>query len=136
MTIPFSLHFTNPSVRRANRLLVKRMQRTIGGILLLILTNIACVGCNSLAPDTSSGDPSLSWSDQREIEGLLASLDIKYPIVSIGRAGPNQWNVECQGRPLSYCEREMFYFTAYRKDGHWHADKSSVRIGKMYEYQM
>ena len=109
------------------------MQRAISSSLLPSLLIIVCSGCGTLRPDSSvSVDPSISWSDLREIERLLPVVGVRHPISGITRLGPDKYSVSCDGRRFTEWTYEVIWFTVFRKDGRWFADKSSISKGVGY----
>jgi len=111
------------------------MQRAISSTLLAIVS-VAQVGCGTLLPESSvSADPSVSWSDVREIERLLPVVGIRHPIAGISRIDAERYSVMCNGSHFNDIEYEQIYFTAYHRNGRWFADKSSIRrsIGVMVD---
>jgi hypothetical protein len=103
------------------------MPRAISSILFSSLLSIVCAACGTLLPDSSvSADPSISWSDLREIERLLPMVGVRHPISGITRMRPDKYSVTCDGRHLSEWTYERFSFTVFRRDGRWFADKSPI----------
>jgi hypothetical protein len=100
------------------------MHALLRNILVYFTLAIAFVGCSTLAPESSihiNGDPIVSWNDVREIERLLPSLGIKYPITEITPKGPDRAEIVCTIRP-SYegnPTEEVESFTVVRRGGHW-----------------
>lgn len=109
------------------------MSRAIQTALLSSLLIVACSGCGTLLPDSSiSADPSISWSDLREIERLLPVVGVRYPISGITRVRADEYSVTCDGRHFSEWTYETFSFTVFRRDGRWFVDKSSITRGVGY----
>jgi hypothetical protein len=108
--------------------------RNIPACLLLA---IAFVGCSTLAPESSihiNSDPIVSWNDVREIERLLPSLGIKYPITEITPKGPDRFIIICTIRPPygdPYTPSDEIEFTVVRKDGHWVVAGRPQRISRV-----
>jgi len=106
-------------------------------VLAYLLLAIAFAGCSILAPESSihiNGDPIVSWNDVREIERLLPSLGIKYPITEITPEGPDCAKIICTIRPPSgdpYTPSDEIEFTVVRKDGHWIVSGRPQRISRV-----
>ena len=112
------------------------MPRAISTILFSSLVGIVFTGCGTLLPDSSvSADPSISWSDLREIERLLPIVGVRHPISGIARWGPDKYSVTCHGHHLNEWTYEQFSFIVYHRHGRWIADKSSVKkdLGRIVE---
>ena len=98
------------------------------------------VACSTLATDPAtivSGELPLSWSDVRDVERQLPALGIRLPIYAISIEAVDRAEISC-ALPMSAEERERFarreivtlpavVFTVRRRNGHWFADRSSVR---------
>jgi hypothetical protein len=107
------------------------------------LIGLALAGCSMLAPDPSisvTGDHPMSWDDVREIERLLPALGIHRPIYAIRMQGADRAEVSCavspslsSGAAADTFRREGIVtfpadvFTAFRRNSHWYADRSSVQ---------
>src|SRR5947209_5562293 len=91
------------------------------------LVSVLFVGCSTFGPEPSipiNGEPSLSWSEVHEIQGLLPSLGIKHGITEITMHGPDRANVYCQTRPPPYPPistdgGDGIEFTIVRRNSHW-----------------
>ena len=105
--------------------------RPFGSVVALVLVSIICAGCNTLASDSASTDPSVSFTDLREIEGLLPGIGVSGTVTGVARYTDHQYHVEVLGRRLGNGRREMTYFNVYRIGGHWRADPYSIRKGKV-----
>ncbi len=88
---------------------------------------LAACGSLKLAPDVYvDGKYPFTESDEREIERLLPGTGIKGPISSISTYGPDEagftaGHVRYHGR-----EGYRYEFTAQRRFGRWHIDRSSI----------
>lgn len=121
----------SPPPAVAQLFLVRPMPRAISSILFSSLLSIVFTGCGTLLPDSSvSADPSISWSDLREIERLLPVVGVRHPITGITRSGPDKYLVECRGRQFTEWTYEVIWFNVFRRDGRWFADKSSIKRGE------
>ena len=98
------------------------------GVTAITVCLAAC-GSLKLAPDVYvDGKYPFSEGDEREIERLLPGTGIKGPLTSISPYGPDEagftsGHVRHHGR-----EGYRYEFTAHRKSGRWHIDKSSIRL--------
>ena len=102
------------------------------GLTGLTLITLAFAACGTLAVGSNvdvQGKYPLSYSDVREIEGLLPPLRVGRPISRIYMDGPDRARVWCDLRipPGELLPNESIGFTVVRRHGRWIAvDKPSV----------
>lgn len=123
----------------AHFILVRCMRATLRGILTCCLLSTAFVGCSTLGPDPSihiNGDSSLTWSDVREMERVLASLGIRYAITEITMGDHDRAEVYCETRhavfnPPSRDGGDGIEVTLVRRGGHWVAVGPPRKSGRV-----